>query len=105
MLAAVWWRRANAFGATAGMLVGFVIALFLAAADLRDPTLLGWLDPVGLAGPAGDLGIERVALAAVPAALLTIVLVSLVTPSPPASQLRFADELRSPRDLSADDGE
>lgn len=99
LLAAVWWRRANQFGAVAGMFVGFAIALYAAAAVIVEPALLVWLEPAGLADLARDLGAERSAIVAVPAGVLVIVLVSLATPRPAEAERRFADALLSPRDL------
>jgi hypothetical protein len=84
------------------MIAGFAMALYLAAATMRDPTLLAWLEPFGLVDQAKWLGIEKAPLAAVPVGLLFIVLVSLITPAPGAAQREFANALRSPRDLPAD---
>jgi cation/acetate symporter len=103
MLAAVWWPRANRFGALAGMIAGFAVALYLAAATIRDPTLLAWLESVGLVEMAKALGIEKAALVAVPVGLFFIGLVSMITPGPGAAQRQFANALRSPRDMPAPD--
>jgi cation/acetate symporter len=105
MLAAVWWPRANRFGALAGMIAGFAVALYLAAATIRDPTLFAWLEPVGLADLARALGIEKAALAAVPVGLFCIALVSMITPRPGAAQRRFANALHSPRDMTPDEAD
>lgn len=103
LLAAVWWRRANRFGAAAGIVVGFAIAALLAAATLYDPAILSWLEPVGLAGLAKELGAERAALVAVPAGLVVIVLVSLATPAPGPRQRAIAKALQAARDLPPED--
>lgn len=103
LLAAVWWRRANRFGAAAGIVVGFAIAVLLAGATLYEPAILSWLEPAGLADLAKELGAERAALIAVPAGLLVIVLVSLATPAPGPRQRAIAKALQSSRDLPAED--
>jgi cation/acetate symporter len=106
MLLAIWWRRANGFGAFAGMLAGFGVAACLAYAEFYDASVLTWLDPAGLTDWAKSLGAERAALAGVPIGLLIAVLVSLVTPTPGPAQRAFADALLSPRDMpAADDAE
>jgi cation/acetate symporter len=103
LLAAVWWRRANRFGALAGMLAGFAIAFYLAVATMRYPELFAWLEPVGLVDLAKALGVERAALVAVPVGLLLTVVASLLTPRPTAAQRDFTDALQSARDLPAAD--
>ena len=109
MLVAVWWGRANRFGALAGMLAGFAVTSYLVIADIYDPTLFAWLEPGGLvsmAWPADwarTLGVERAALVAVPVGLLAAVLVSLVTPAPRPAQRAFIAALLSARDMAPRD--
>ena len=88
MLAAVWWRRANRFGALAGMLAGFAVALLpRRRRHPRSRPCSRWLEPVGLVEHGWPIGqgpsaSERAALVAVPVGPAgRIVLVSLVTPS------------------------
>jgi len=103
LLLGVWWRRANFFGALAGMLAGFAIAAYLAAAEVYDPRLLTWLEPAGLMELAKSLGAEKAPLIAVPVGLMITVLISLVTPAPRAPQRAFANALLAPRDMAATD--
>ena len=65
--------------------------------------LFSYLEPAGLAEIARTLGAEMAPLAAVPAALLAMVLISLVTPAPGADQRAFAEALTRPRDMATDD--
>lgn len=103
MLVAIWWRRANGFGAIAGMLAGFAIAAYLAAAEIFDRRLFTWLEPAGLLDLARNLGAERAALIAIPAGLIVAGLVSLATPAPAAGQRAFARALLASRDMPAED--
>jgi cation/acetate symporter len=102
LLVGVWWRRANRFGAIAGMLAGFAIAAYIAAAELYDPRLFVWMEPIGLLDLARSLGAARAALAAVPVGLLIAVLLSLITPAPKPAERAFADALLVPRDMAPD---
>lgn len=109
MLVAVWWGRANRFGAVAAMLAGFAVAAYFAAGEIYDPTLMAWLEPAGLTGVEGladwarSLGIERAALIGVPAGVSVAVIVSLVTPAPEPARRAFAAALLSPRDMAPRD--
>ena len=124
VLAALWWKRANAYGAAGAMLVGLGVALLylvgthyfavpLAEASLalgnggtEAPEYFVQLEDAWLAAPAGPAkdaawtalddyargiapwwGIVQMAIAllALPAGLLTLVVVSLVTPAPRAA--------------------
>jgi cation/acetate symporter len=102
-LLAIWWRRANRWGAMAGLLVGFAVAAYLVAATAYDAALLFYLEPAGLAEIARALGAEMAPLAAIHAALLAMVLISLVTPAPGADQRAFAGALTRPRDMATED--
>jgi cation/acetate symporter len=93
LLLGVFWRRANAWGAIAGMLVGLgVTAWYMVSAHpglraslgLSGPPLLWWgIQPIS----AGVFG--------VPASLAAAVLVSLLTPRAASGALMVA-ELRQP---------
>jgi cation/acetate symporter len=89
----VFWARANAWGALAGMLGGGgVVAYYLAVNHPGLRGLLGVQAPIDLwwgIAPisAGVLG--------VPVALVLTVLVSLLTPPAPARQMRWLQKVRS----------
>jgi cation/acetate symporter len=103
LLAAVWWRRANRFGAAAAILVGFALALYPVAGEFYDPAIFTWFGLSSFSDLVKDLGSQRAPLLAVPIGLLVLVLASLITPRPGARQREVADALLSPRDLPADD--
>jgi len=92
LVAAVWWRRANATGAVAGMITGFLATAAVVAA-CRYPGLAvpGWLAPRqwGLSElSAGIVGL--------PLGLIVIVVVSLVTAPPTKERLRMLYVIRRP---------
>jgi cation/acetate symporter len=78
---AIWWKRANAMGALAGMITGFGVAAFVIL--LSETGAIGW--PSALAGAIG-----------LPLALATAVGVSLATPLPGRQVLDLAGDLRVP---------
>ena len=95
----IFWQRANAWGALAGMLAGLGVAAWymtIAQAWLRDA--------IGLAGPPERwFGIEPISAGVfgVPAGFAVIVVVSLLTrPPAPAVQV-LVDEMRCPARRSA----
>jgi cation/acetate symporter len=94
----IFWKRANKWGATAGMAVGLAVTFSYMAHThpwLRElvlgvpptqPTVLLWgIQPVA----AGIFG--------APAAFLTILLVSLLTPRPDPATEALVDYVRDPR--------
>ncbi len=93
----IFWKRANRWGAGAGMLAGLgVCSWYLAITQqwlrdllhLRGPATLWWgIQPVS----AGIFG--------VPVGLGVMVVVSLLTPKPPPAVEAFVDGLRYPRQL------
>lgn len=95
LLLGVFWRRANAWGAIAGMLLGLGVTAYYmvgahpglrASLGLQGPAQLWWgIQPIS----AGVFG--------VPAGLLAAVLVSLLTPRQPASEAQALDLRRPPR--------
>lgn len=103
LLAGIWWRRANRAGVLAGMLSGFAIAVYVAVAALYDQRLFAWLEPLGLADGARQLGTEKIALVAVPVGLVVAALASLATRAPDAARRAFAAALFTPRDMPIDD--
>ncbi len=84
-LLGIWWDRANKHGAIAGMLVGTIITFA--------PILLGNALPMlrTILPPTSS------ALIGAPVVILTMIVVSLVTP-PPAEQLRrfLVEKVHSP---------
>jgi cation/acetate symporter len=81
----VWWKRANAPGAVAGMLVGLFAGswyLYMVYTGAMDP----WV------------GIDhlRFGMIGAPASLIAMVVVSLLTKEPNAEQQAMVDEVRIP---------
>ncbi len=92
----IFWRRANRAGAVAGMLTGLGVCGWYMASNL--PLLRRAL---GINRPLADcqwFGIEPVAAGvfAVPAGVLVMVVVSLLTRAPDAAQLALVDRMRVP---------
>ncbi|MCV2422420.1 cation acetate symporter [Paucibacter sp. DJ2R-2] len=90
----IFWRRANGWGAVAGMLTGLAVTLYYMV--VASPSLRLAL---GVPGPAELLwGIAPVSAGVfgVPAGFLAIALVSCFTPRPAAEQAQLVDRLRSP---------
>ncbi|HEX5687142.1 MAG TPA: VC_2705 family sodium/solute symporter [Ideonella sp.] len=93
----IFWKRANRWGAGAGMLAGLgVCSGYLAITQpwlrellhLQGPPTLWWgIQPVS----AGIFG--------VPVGLVVMVIVSLLTPRPPPAVEALVDDLRYPRQL------
>jgi cation/acetate symporter len=91
----IFWKRANKWGASAGMLAGVGIALYYMAMThpwLRD--LLGVQSPLQL---WWDLQPVAAGVFGVPLGFAVIVAVSLLTPRPGADALALVDRLRSPQ--------
>jgi cation/acetate symporter len=99
LVSGVFWKRANKWGATLGMLVGLATTFTYMAHT--DPGLREWVFGVPRTQPL-DLwwGIQPICagLFGAPAAFLTIVVVSLLTPRPDAATLALVDYLREPAD-------
>ena len=77
----IWWKRMNAFGAIAGMISGFAVAVLT--------ILAGEANILGLDGAlAGILGL--------PAGALGALLASIATPGPSRSVLELVREIRIP---------
>jgi cation/acetate symporter len=87
LVAAVFWRRANGYGAIAGMLTGFSVCVYYmlhaGAAPLGEAAGL-WLQIAPMS--AGVFG--------VPAGCTALVLASLITEPPDARIQGFIDQLR-----------
>lgn len=81
LVLSIWWKRMNAFGALAGVVAGFAVAVLV---------MLGSLS--GLMGIDGALG----AAAGAPAALIATIAVSLMTPHPGRHELELVRDIRVP---------
>ena len=92
----IFWRRANRQGAVAGMLSGLGVCAWYMVNGMAGPR--AWL---GLHSPAADarwLGIDPMAAGVfgVPAGLLALVVVSLLTRPPDGAEAEMAASLRRP---------
>lgn len=92
----IFWKRANAAGATAGMVAGFGLTLYYMCTT--EPSLRAWLHVSMSLSDATWWGIAPISAGVfgVPAALAVTVLVSLVTPRPAQAHARWVDDLRRP---------
>jgi cation/acetate symporter len=91
----VFWKRANKWGATLGMAVGLIVTFSYMAHT--DPLLREWVFDVPRIDPVTLLwGIQPICagLFGAPAAFLTIVVVSLLTPRPDAATEALVDYVR-----------
>jgi cation/acetate symporter len=85
----VFWKRANHIGAITGMITGFAVCLYYmlrASPVLGGNALETWFGILPMA--AGVFG--------VPAGLLTVVVVSLLTPRPSRASAGMVDYIRAP---------
>ncbi len=85
----VFWKRANHIGAITGMITGFAVCLYYmlrASPVLGGNALETWFGILPMA--AGVFG--------VPAGLLTVVVVSLLTPRPSRTSAGMVDYIRAP---------
>lgn len=101
LVAGVFWRRANRAGATAGMLVGLTVCAGYMVAGLTPArSWLGWTPE-----PVRWFDIEPVSAGVfgVPAGVLALVLVSLLTPPPAREQIEMVDRLRRPEPVRIKD--
>jgi cation/acetate symporter len=82
----IFWKRANKWGAVAGMATGLGLCLF-------------YLVGVKFYGMTPWFGIRDIAAGTfgVPAGMLTIIVVSLLTPTPEAATLELVEQCRYPR--------
>ncbi|HEX8606719.1 MAG TPA: sodium:solute symporter family protein [Pseudoduganella sp.] len=85
----VFWRRANHWGALAGMATGFFVCQFYMVRT--NPTLGG-----SAAAQWFDIAPISAAVFGVPAGLAALLLVSLLTPPPPARQAALVRHIRAP---------
>jgi cation/acetate symporter len=92
----IFWPRANRAGATAGMLAGMAVCLYYMVTNI--PLLRSLF---GVTRPLLDCrwwSVDPVAAGVfgVPAGLLTVALVSLLTPRPASAQYELLDQVRYP---------
>ena len=93
----IFWRRANRAGAVAGMLVGLAVCGGYMVTNLPLlRTLFGVTRPLA---QCQWFGVDAIAAGvfAVPAGVLALVVVSLLTRAPGPEQLRLIDRLRFPQ--------
>jgi cation/acetate symporter len=91
----VFWKRANHFGAVAGMLAGLAVTLYYLVRN--DPWLRGIFHVD--ASPALWFEIQPISAAVfgVPLGMAVMVAVSLLTPAPGPQTGRFVESIRYPR--------
>ncbi|CDG81167.1 sodium:solute symporter family protein [Janthinobacterium agaricidamnosum] len=85
----VFWKRANHYGAIAGMLSGFAVCLYYM---LHTSTMLGGSE----AGQWWHIAPISAGIFGVPAGLLAMALVSWLTPPPGRRTLGLVDHIRAP---------
>lgn len=95
MVLGIFWKRANAFGAVAGMTVGLGVTLFYMIRTEFDA--IPWLGLYGL-GMEPWLGVQSTAAGiwGVPAGFATVIIGSLLTKPPPAKMCEMVDRLHYP---------
>ncbi|MEP7029309.1 MAG: sodium:solute symporter family protein [Pseudolabrys sp.] len=85
LILGIWWKRANREGAIAGMVLGFgsgSLYLYL----LQTGHITPWMGIDGL----------RFGMIGMPVSLVSMVLVTLMTPAPDAATQKMVDEVRIP---------
>jgi cation/acetate symporter len=95
MVLGIFWKRANAFGAVAGMTVGLCVTMFYMIRVEFDA--IPWLGIYGL-GMEPWLGVQSTAAGiwGVPAGFATVIVGSLLTKRPPAKMREMVESLRYP---------
>jgi cation/acetate symporter len=96
LVAGVFWKRANKWGAVAGMVAGLAVCFYYMA------TTQPWLRSVfGVTGPIADYtwwGISPISagLFGVPVGVAVLIIVSLLTPAPDQRTQDFVEHVRYP---------
>jgi cation/acetate symporter len=96
LVAGVFWKRANKWGAIAGMVVGLGVCFYYMA------TTQPWMRGIfGVTGPVSDyiwFGIQPISAGVfgVPAGIVALVIVSLLTPAPDKQVQDFVEHCRYP---------
>jgi cation/acetate symporter len=86
LVLSIMWKRMNAFGATAGVLTGFFVAVLAVAGGQSEAAAI----PSALAAIVG-----------IPSAIAAIFAVSLATPPPSRHVLTMVRDIRVPRDANS----
>ena len=95
VLASVWWRRINKWGALAAVTIGAIAPLFIANVKLNlANSSLPWA--TDLAKLVAELGEPFLLITSIFAALISLTIVSVITPPPTLSQLDWQQQLRRP---------
>ncbi len=81
LVLSIWWKRMNAFGAMAGMLTGFLVALLTIA---------------GGQGEGAAIPSALAAIIGIPSAVAAVFAVSLATPPPSRHVLQIVRDIRVP---------
>jgi cation/acetate symporter len=88
----IWWQRTTSWGALAGMVIGFATA-----ATYIGMVLYGDLTPwQSFENVWSTVPPMAAAIFGVPVGLLTIILVSLITPAPTPEKMKILEALRRP---------
>lgn len=92
----IFWKRANAYGAVSGMLVGLLVTIYYVVRLEIDT--IPWLGLTDI-GMSPWFGVQSVSAGVWGVAIgwVTIVLVSLCTPPPEKQQTDFVEQIRLPR--------
>ncbi len=96
LVAGVFWKRANKWGAIAGMIVGLSVCFYYMA------TTQPWMRGIfGVTGPVSDyiwFGIQPISAGVfgVPAGIAALIIVSLLTPAPDKQVQEFVEHCRYP---------
>ena len=92
----IFWKRANAYGAVSGMLVGLLVTIYYVVRLEIDA--IPWLGLTDI-GMSPWFGVQSVSAGVWGVAIgwVTIVLVSLCTPPPEKQQTDFVEQIRLPR--------
>jgi cation/acetate symporter len=114
----IWWKRANTWGCTAGMIIGFGLCLaylvvsrycpvfgvqymgMRVLSNLADPAQVAAAFPAAAAHPlASKVGVNNIssALFSLPVRFVIIWIVSLMTPAPSRSVQEMVENTRRPK--------
>jgi cation/acetate symporter len=103
LVAGIFWRRANAAGAVAGMFTGLFVCAGYIVVNLPAFQRLVGLDPQSARMRWFDIDPFAAGIFGVPAGLLALALVSLATPPPGPEEMAVLRRLRSPEPASRRD--
>jgi cation/acetate symporter len=89
----VFWKRANKWGAVAGMVVGLGICLYYMSRTY--PQFIEWFGTTPMA-PWWGIAPISAGVFGVPAGIITLIIVSLLTPAPSQEVQSFVEHVRYP---------